>query len=190
LLIVWRPRRAAQCRCKTEDTSPVAVEVVEEMRAVVAEVVDVAKSVAPVVVEEIAFVTVDVVEEVNSPPPPLSATGATPVGDSVVKNRWNGPLIPGGSPLGAGAGDQTMTWLYWGLSNSASGMTNIPTDAAGTSRLLTSGTQKSDAAAGTGGVDGLRAPVRGAAVLVGGGVTEGAAGLLAGTLCRYGEMTS
>jgi hypothetical protein len=177
-----RLRGTPQCRCKTEDTSPVAVEVVEEMRVVVAEVVDVAKSVTPVVVEETAFVTVDVVEEVNPPLPPLSATGATPVGDSVVKNRWNGPFIPGASPPGAGAGDQTKTWLYWGLFNSASGMTSSPRDAAGTSRLLTSGTQKSDVAAGTGGVEGLRAPVRDAAVLVGGGVAEGAAGILGGTL--------
>jgi hypothetical protein len=111
-------RSAAQCRRKTDETSPVAVEVVEETRAVVAEVVDDAKSIALVVVEETVeetvFVTVEVVEEVNPPPPPLSATGATPVGESVVKNRWKGPLIPGGSPLGAGAGagDHTTTWLY------------------------------------------------------------------------------
>ena len=183
-------RSAAQCRRKTEETSPVVVEVAEEMRAVVAEVVDDAKSVTVEVVEETAFVTVDVVDEVNPLPPPLSATGATPVGESVVKNRWNGPLNPGGSPLGAGAGDQTMTWLYCARSNAASGMTSIPRDAAGTKRLLTSGTQKSDAAAGAGGVDGLPGPGDNDAVLVGRGAADGVACLLAGASCRYGEMTS
>jgi hypothetical protein len=69
-------------------------------------------------------------------------------------------------------------------------MTSIPRDAAGTSRLLTSGTQKSDAdaGAGAGGVDDLWAPACNDAVLGGRGAAEGVTGL--GTLCRYGEMTS
>src|SRR5215469_7950377 len=98
--------RRDQCRCKTDDM----VDGVEEMRLVAAvlvddpkpvrlEVVDDAKPITLEVVEETAFVTVDVVEEVK-PAPPLSATGATPVGVAAVKNRWNGPLSPGGSPLG------------------------------------------------------------------------------------------
>jgi hypothetical protein len=188
--------RRDQCRCKTDDT----VDVVEEMRFVAAvvvddpkpvrlEVVDDAKPITLEVVEETAFVTVDVVEEVK-PPPPLSATGVTPVGDSVVKNRWNGPLSPGGSPLGTGAGDQTMTSLCWARSNSASGMASIASEAAGTSRLPTSGTQKSDAAAAGGGVEGVGAFGRNDAVRVGRGAAEGAGGLFAGTLCRYGEKTS
>jgi len=93
-----------------EEMRLVAAVVVDDPKPVRLEVVDDAKPITLEVVEETAFVTVDVVEEVK-PAPPLSATGATPVGDWVVKNRWNGPLNPGGSPLGTGAGDQTMTSL-------------------------------------------------------------------------------
>jgi hypothetical protein len=199
-------RRPAQCRRKTDDTSPVAVDVVEETRSVAAEVVEDANPVRlevvedanPVtveVVEETVSVTVDRVEELDPPPlPPLSATGATPVGESVVKNRWNGPLNPGGSALGdaPGAGAQTTTWLYLALSNSASGTASSATDAAGTNRLATSGTQKSGAAAEAGpggglcagGVEGFGALGRNDAVRVGRGGAAGVAGPLAGTLWR------
>jgi len=172
-----------------EEMRLVAAVLVDDPKPVRLEVVDDAKPITLEVVEETAFVTVDVVEEVK-PAPPLSATGATPVGVAVVKNRWNGPLSPGGSPLGTGAGDQTMTSLYWVRSNSASGMASIASEAAGTSRLLTSGTQRSEAAPVGGGVEGFGAFGRNDAVRVGRGAAGGAGGLFAGTLCKYGEKTS
>ena len=160
------------------------------MTAVAAEVVDDAKPVAPEVVEETALETVDTVEEVNPPPPPFSTMGAAPVGDAVVKNRWNGPPNPGGSPLGAEGGDQTMTSMSGARSNSASGMASIAREAVGTSRLLTSGTQKSDSSTGSEGVESFGAMGPGDAVRVGWGAVGAVAGRLAGTLCRYGEKTS
>jgi hypothetical protein len=182
-----------------EETRPVAAEVVDDVKPVRLEVVEDAKPVRLEVVDDAKPSTPDVVdarvdagEEVNPPPPPASATGATPVGDSVVKNRWNGPPSPGGSgsPLGSGGGDQTIRLLSLARFNSASGIASIATDTAGISRLLTSGTQKSDAATGSDVLDGFGTLGRSDAVRVGWGVVEAAAGLLAGALCRYGEKTS
>jgi hypothetical protein len=197
-----------QCRRKTDVTSPVAVDVVEEMRPVAVEVVDDVKPVrlddakpvrlevvddakpaTPDVVDETSLVRVDAVEGVK-PPPPASATGATPVGESVVKNRWNGPPSPGGSALGIGGGDQTTRLLSLARANSASGIASIATDAAGISRLLTSGTQKSDAATGSDALDGFGTLGRSDAVRVGRVAVEAVAGLRAGASCRYGEKTS
>jgi hypothetical protein len=172
-----------------DDVKPPRLEVVDDAKPVRLEVVDDAKPSTPEVVDETALVSVDAVEEVT-PPPPASATGATPVGDSVVKNRWNGPPSPGGSALGIGGGDQTIWLLSLARPNSASGMASIATDAAGTSRLLTSGTQKSGAATGSDALGGFGTLGRGAAVRVGRGAVEAVAGLLAGALCRYGEKTS
>lgn len=205
-------RQLCQCRRKTDATTPVPVDVVEEMRPVAAEVVDDVKPVrlavvddakpvrlevvddakpaTPDVVDETSLVRVDAVEGVKPPPPPASATGATPVGESVVKNRWNGPPSPGGSALGIGGGDQTTRLLSLARANSASGIASIATDAAGISRLLTSGTQKSDAATGSDALDGFGTLGRSDAVRVGRGAVEAVAGLLAGASCRYGEKTS
>ena len=173
-----------------DDVKPVRLEVVEDVKPVRLEVVEDAKPSTRDVVDGTALVRVDAGEEVNPPPPPASAMGATPVGDSVVKNRWNGPPSPGGSPLGSGGGDQTIRLLSLARFNSASGIASIATDTAGISRLLTSGTQKSDPATGSDVLDGFGTLDRKDAVRVGRGVVEAAAGLRPGALCRYGEKTS
>jgi len=69
-------------------------------------------------------------------------------------------------------------------------MASIAREAVGTSRLLTSGTQKSDSTTGSEGVEGFGAMGPGDAVRVGWGAVGAVAGRLAGTLCRYGEKTS